>query len=826
MIIDGLHSDAYINMTTASLDFITFQNSKFKLREELLKYFKPDGSCYVIAMSRKGPHLLESIEEVDVDEMGVVTEIALPVLMKHLSEGMERQYTVILVDDAVYYGSTLERLYLEIQEYERIYRLNIDVIALVAIRDKESKNIPALKIKSLKDIRKGYGHYFVRQLMLQFRKTHECLEIEFPVIEFVFSQEINRNVFEARLLEKFPDSYKIDYGTIGREFEKLSYGSVIKERKGCQFCKIRYFVSETVVSIAVMSPFFISSKKEHLIHLFDAYPQKIKNIWNDITDSFFDPVYDRLFSIDIDRNKRHSITVIANFILSYLEYLRLSAVIKSLFETEPSEIKLNKRILKYILGKDELVSNLYNALISVSWNSVEGLVPQSIVDHPLRTNYLFEDMNGMNDAYNALYAHNEDMIRNSKNLSEALSAEFFNQDLHMDKSVRNTLFGNRRHLRFGYTFSSLYSDISNFNNFNPHSVDSLGVNKWIDARIDLGCIVPQYILDTYEERWVRVFRPGENEDVVLAHLARYVLFVFELINKKLGVGLIPEEFLQKILAIIHKELWKGQLENEFNIQMMLDKDNCLMFSQSGEPAPRNVLVYLQQMYILTESKGNISLNTRISNTDLTLTNTLDRDVQENVRRLVNEILIKYERLRKPVENVQSIFNSYLNNPNSSQILIDKYKLVAASLLDIIRQIDLSIDLGKTDFLAKSAISKLLECYNECKQYGYVGNMNTSYNGDYVGGSGSEELLPDIQLRFNQLNFVVNIIMGIYVIKDISSYVRYISSKPVVSVIKNSRLNRLEKYIYKIKDENSFSSAHSTHWLTVYVKELLMEMVKE
>ena len=44
------------------------------------------------------------------------------------------------------------------------------------------------------------------------------------------------------------------------------------------------------------------------------------------------------------------------------------------------------------------------------------------------------------------------------------------------------------------------------------------LHSWIDNRIDNGCIVPQYIVDSASSTWMRVFRPGENEDLLLSHL--------------------------------------------------------------------------------------------------------------------------------------------------------------------------------------------------------------------------------------------------------------------------------------------------------------------
>ena len=58
----------------------------------------------------------------------------------------------------------------------------------------------------------------------------------------------------------------------------------------------------------------------------------------------------------------------------------------------------------------------------------------------------------------------------------------------------------------------------------------------------------QYILDYQSQNWYRVFRHGENEDTLLSHTARFVLFVFKERNKQTHLGWIRKDELEKLLV--------------------------------------------------------------------------------------------------------------------------------------------------------------------------------------------------------------------------------------------------------------------------------------
>ena len=89
-----------------------------------------DGKVYVCAISRKTPKLLDILRvqysqlETFWDKIVIVTEIALPFLQ------WNKIKKVILVDDAIYFGSTFTAIYRQIQRYAPHVKILIMLIVI------------------------------------------------------------------------------------------------------------------------------------------------------------------------------------------------------------------------------------------------------------------------------------------------------------------------------------------------------------------------------------------------------------------------------------------------------------------------------------------------------------------------------------------------------------------------------------------------------------------------------------------------------------------------------------------------------------------------
>ena len=140
----------------------------------------------IIALSRKVPRMLSCFEKKGfISSKKVVTELSLPYLFKHIEQDKEGKYRLFIVDDAIYYGSTIKSVYELVCSYIDIFDLSsrVDVMGIfTAIKDKDSIDFGSVNIVSNTDVRSGFGHIFVKQLMKDLRQLNCSLEVEFPVV--------------------------------------------------------------------------------------------------------------------------------------------------------------------------------------------------------------------------------------------------------------------------------------------------------------------------------------------------------------------------------------------------------------------------------------------------------------------------------------------------------------------------------------------------------------------------------------------------------------------------------------------------------------------
>ena len=179
------------------LDIDIFRKSLQELKQLVSTDYVEDGNTYIVAISRKGPRLLESLFGDDLRKYQVATEYSLPFIFKKMAEEPATFYRMMIVDDAVYYGSTLESLFNQIICFKNKYRLlHLDVKAYVAIKANESKTIDNLEIKSFEEekIDAGYCHFFVRNVMARIREMHTSMEVDFPRLTYKMSSQVNQDI--------------------------------------------------------------------------------------------------------------------------------------------------------------------------------------------------------------------------------------------------------------------------------------------------------------------------------------------------------------------------------------------------------------------------------------------------------------------------------------------------------------------------------------------------------------------------------------------------------------------------------------------------------
>ena len=614
----------------------------------------------VLSISRKGPKLLESIfGRKHRRYYNTITEVALPFCMRRLSKE-KRNLKVKIFDDAIYFGTTVEGIYKELKVFEQLYGINSDKILYTAIRAPESRKdlkecLGDVEIHSYNDdnkieIREGYGHYFVRKFEEEISKSNNTLEIEFPIVEFESDEIVNRDILFDVLCKIYDDGNAY----VVKHYDQSSLTVLLDNIPGQSFRKLRIYVDGMTIRVVCMSPWMLPNDMSVLLGMFIGTPWE--SLWEELTNAYYALVTEeRDFNFyayqQVERSIKKSLVIMANYILSFdlmqTESMNLKAAFNKLDGTIHFEgVRITD--LFYLLGDVTLCDAMKNRIMQ-AWEDFGTHQTHNTPNAPnmspipLNIDYqVFENDHFLGaDKLYAFRQQNEKMLLNSHNESEALSALFFNQTAMIEKWSRRDKEYAFGRLRFGYTFASLMKDLqSTFTNKQVHELQ-MRTHRWMDHRIDQACVVPQYVVDHKTNTWCRVFRPGENEDALLNHLARLVLMVYNCIDSKLNLGWVDVTMLNEMLSLVltdNNNNEEEKIEDSFDFRLIIDStERKLLFQIDGEIGERNVYEYMKDMGILTEKNGMVSIGKDLKDEEISKATTLDDQIKSRINDRISSI---------------------------------------------------------------------------------------------------------------------------------------------------------------------------------------------
>lgn len=681
----------------------------------------------VLSVSRKGPKFLECLfGRKNYDLYNTITEVALPFCMKRIAAKPSHPQIKIF-DDAVYYGTTVEGILHELEAFEKVYDTQSPKELITAIRAKESRAnfkevLRDVSIHSYNDdndrpLRTGYGHYFIRQLADDLCQMNNTMEIEFPIVEFESDSDIDSDA----LFEAFRIIYGKERTYIVRSGKQTSLSIIFDEKEGQSFSKIRVYVMGRVLRIVVMAPWILPDNITILIEIFNNtcfFP-----VWIDLLDAFWNPVIGSK-TIDADSYMRvercimKSLVIMANYLLSYGHLVEERQHILSVFEAygKPISYEGVKTIdLFYLLGEKnycDKVRELFNDL----WNengtcfydvtSVPNMKPTGqVMPYQVFEEKDFPDA----EESEKFQRQNHAMLGKCQTHSEALSALFYNQTSLIEKWSRRSDKYDSGRLRFGYTFASLQKEVALGKSKEYHERLKIGIQHWVDNRVDQACIVPQYVRDYQTGLWCRVFRPGENEDALLSHLARYVLAIFYSIDQVQGLGWVYKEVFQELLCLSAFYADKEMLRDSFEFELVADLESrCLKFRYDANSDERDVLDYLTDMNVFTEKNGMMIVSKDLADEDMKKATTLDEELENAMKTMAQTIMRQIAQM-KYQKYPFFVTNFYFYQPNELQELRNANEIA----MDDLRQSVASIERGED----KVAVSKeLFASYVKSKRY--------------------------------------------------------------------------------------------------------------
>lgn len=626
-------------------DSTIYSNSLKEMVKHLNEEIHSSETDIVIALSRKGPRMLEYLKRYNsLKEFSFTTEHALPFIFEQISNNRDKKYRIFIVDDAIYFGSTIQNLYNEIKAYIDAYKLdNVKIYAVVtAIKASDSKTLNIddallLNYEGKEPLRAGYGHYFVKCLMNDFSKLDNTLEVEFPTIEYDLPSNVDEQIVDEAIKKQYPDAFRSEQNGESR----AKWCIILENGKTSAFNKVRIFISANKLRFVFMNPHYFNNNEETLAGLMVRQGSPFREMWNEIQLHFKNVELDirKEFNNEIRRNRLRTQVILANYILSFNNFLverdKINAIVGSLGIDENSySIKENN--LTYLIGNVSLVANTIGRL-KVAADSNLSLDPLlSVKEMTVSNDYVLESNSLPKDELEVLLNHNLVMISKSQDTEESLSAMFNNLTILIEKWTRGTIYDDNYRLRFGYTMKNLTAFVHRYGAFKIEEPEKFQteLHCWIDNRIDNGCIVPQYIVDSASSTWMRVFRPGENEDLLLSHLARLVLCVWNQANEILQVQKVNTYTYQSLLSVVI-DTFREYLEKE---------ESYLQFRIDGKLLPcigdkyRNIVDYMKDMYILTEENDFLECSPRLQNKEFKTCTTLSRELEENIRKKIKSLL--------------------------------------------------------------------------------------------------------------------------------------------------------------------------------------------
>lgn len=748
-------------------DYKKYIESMALLKRRLVKI--KSRKPYFVVQSRKGPKVLEMFfSKQERLDMKILSEHALPFLFSSLAREGINKCDIVIVDDAIYYGTTVENLASEIKEYEKSYGIKVDLEIYTAIKAIWSKEIIEAKVFTTKEnIREGYEHYFVNLLMSDIRSIPTSMEVEFPVVTYRTGKHISKSDLQTQL-RKF-------YQKRGRLYDVEQYNSntfkeigverfsiLLNNDTGASFSKMRFYIDKDAIRVAFISPHLMPNNISAIEHIFDKGTEDVKNTWNSIV-----RIVNESKPISggaMYRNRQRTLIVAANYLLSLYLYFKENQTIQSVisFLSDKNEIKTDfdeqQLRLRYIFYDDEkLVSNIL-FIMEEYQNSPSAFTP-NLFSHNQRPskNQIFEATGYPSDSEKEiLQDFNARMLGNSKNINEKLCALFFNQTTLIEKWSRQFGDNTGYRLKFGFNYRGLLCAVDPNDKDDSHvsfNHNLCEIHRWIDRRIDQGCVVPQYIVDNEKGQWDRVFRPGENEEAILSTLTRFVAFVIDRMKKIFSVHYIPKLILKKLLCVIVAKNFNPSLQDVLRIKMIISETGLNYICEdeySGEIKTNDIVDYLDNMLILESSGNFIDISKRFIGTEQVMNTNFSTKTKEEIESAINEFQKELNSNNFDFLSCYSLCNYHLRDFFTSQQEEEAIAKCNENLITAIELLKRKNTIDANNYISNAF--SLAKLYIMPKSFFEEPFYSTNLYKKYI----------DInQMRFSRIIFVVNILLLLF-----------------------------------------------------------------
>lgn len=614
-----------------------FKKDYAELDSQLVQWHQKlaDGYDLCVMLARKGPRLNEWVES-KLDSrpiQHVVTEIALPFI------DMDRVKRCAIADEAIYHGTTFEKIWQVVQDSVHP-DTQIEALPLV-VTDEAADRMSSLLSEGQLRIADNCINFFIDTIIARFQSLGKPYDMEHPLLYvdlepdfddlkmIALAEEIeehfNKTLPDRLQLKHYvTDCYVREEGISQKSVSLLIDGlfaTAFVQGSKPDFAKVRLMRKGNRLCVAVMTPYVINDldlRKDTGLFAGD-----LLKVWNRIVE-----VADRYeaSSEECCYQKQKSLVVMANYLLSYASYQLIAPVLKeSIQQYGHSRLALCERDLAYLLGWQlarEVKPKLENG-------SVRYIIPQVMV-LPVT----------IQDRQMPL-AYDDDYLRTSAAMDLGLYNKT-NQKLsnlfsimHRVVEIKSRQYQtNYARLRFGESFQSICRRYTIGNNAEQVWLD---VNRGIDTRIDRGSVVPNYVHVTAPSYnyWLRLFRSGENEDLLLDQVARIVGFMVRTYILKTGARSVPVGDIELVISLL--SLQPQSLERIFANRIRFDVSEGLIHAvldptQDGQPNVPVIRMAVRNNMVRLSAIGELIFNSRAyaEKGGLTLTDAMENQIKQTV----------------------------------------------------------------------------------------------------------------------------------------------------------------------------------------------------
>lgn len=635
-------------------DYETICFGWIKALIKLIQEQKSMGKVVVlVAMSRKMPRLIEAIMkkmkkrgELSTDEIDTynsclfITEHVLPYILWDFDP--EKQ-CVVIVDDAIYYGSTINQItgyiYYIINNGKKVsakpYVIPVAVNEMVASGGSFQSKMQLMYadmqlLENTENVIKEKNiPFFTTQIAKDIISLCRPLDMEFPILRFNRSGTNDKEKDLHETLEKhFQDVYVYDIRHHVRERENNKWNTItnynVLPKEGSKydqwnndFCKMRFFVSDESIQVVAFAPGALSEEAFTSEQpLFS--DNRIQDMWDKVRkremakwpeDGNDDPITRskrNAYEIQCARSK----VIWANYLASFIYLLKhKETILKTISDVYGNEVSTTSPFYEDDTRQmlpPELVSSITASLNScfLEWKNDEDCTFNSEHSAVLACQELIPE------EYKAEYMEmNRKGLQRSNTAEEALSVMFSNQQLITNGGkMENDSLRRSLRLRFGITYNALVRKLAF-----PIGIKELwyNVHRWIDDSIDEGTVKPLYELVVLDGRayWIRVFRAGENENP-FSKMRRLCEFIIEKLKQKEIRSYVERSSVEDLLTlaledpcnvILHTYKWE-----QFAKEKKKDSSLFYVTYKSKDDKPKNFVDFLiKQDYLQTSDSSGV-----------------------------------------------------------------------------------------------------------------------------------------------------------------------------------------------------------------------------